>query len=199
MFTPITTHVQQALARLLTQYSRAPLFQGLLTALINPIQDIENALTDMNTLRYLPEAVGQQLDNIGQIVGISRLVGQSDASYLIAILTQIQINTSDGTPEQLISLFFILTAATQILFFEFFPGDYMIQSPFDPGSTDAADQIISILQTASPAGVNCDGIVAYAATTSFAYAGITVALGYGTVIDPTVGGTYPILYSAPDV
>jgi hypothetical protein len=192
MFTQITNHVQQGLARLMNQYKNAVYLQGILTAIINPIQDIENALTDMNNLRYLPNATGAQLDVIGLIVGIARVAGQSDASYLMAIYAQIQINVSEGTPEQVIVAFNIFTGSTFSLLFEF-SASIIIESEWVPADQAAVDTLITNISQATPAGVRVDGIVSFDPTEAFAYDGVLPGLGYDDG-SQTVGGKYPTLY-----
>lgn len=192
MFTQITTHLQDAIARLITQYQNAPNLQGLLTAFVGPIQDIENALVDMNTLRYLGLAAGQQLDNIGKIVGLARPAGASDATYQNLILGQIKINTSQGQPEQVIQLFLLLTLANLVILTEGV-GSIILETDYQIPDQASADQLITILQQCTPAGVRIDGIVSFDPANAFAYDGLLPGSGYddGT---QTVGGLYPTLW-----
>lgn len=192
MFTPINNHVQQALARLLQQYANSPNIQNLITALVNPIQDIESELTDMNNLRYLPEATGAQLDIIGSIVGIARISGQSDASYLNSIYGQITINTSQGQPEQVIQAFSIFTGADMIILYEALAA-VMIETTWVPGSQTEVDTLITNMMQVTSAGVRFDGIIVYDPTMAFAYDGVLQGLGYDDG-SQTVGGEYPTLY-----
>lgn len=190
MFENIPNTVAQGLARLITQYANATNLQNLLTGIITPQQDIEDALGDMNTLRYLPAATGAQLDTIGAIVGVTRTPGQSDASYLIAIYSQIKINTSQGQPEQLIQLFILLTQTAPVYYFEFYPGHFMFETTYAPPDQGTADMIIDSLEEAAPAGVACDGIITIPTGPVFRYAGILPSGGYGSLSDPSGGGGY---------
>jgi hypothetical protein len=186
--------VAEGLARLLTQYQSSTALRQLLSAFILQVQTIEDALTGMNTLRYLSDASGQQLDNIGEIVGIARAAGQSDASYLTAILGQININTSQGQPEQIIRAFILFTGVTQVRFFEFPPASYLVESTYDPSDLAAIQSIFGILNDVSPAGVKIDGIVVYDPVSPFCYAGSMLpAAGYGSTGAPGVGGKYGFL------
>lgn len=188
MFTPIADHVQQGIDRLLQQYANSPNLQGVLTAIINPIQDIESALTDMNTLRYLPNAQGAQLDVIGIIVGLARVAGQSDASYITALYGQIIVNVSQGDPEGLISAFHVFTGSTFTLIYEGIC-TLIFQSPWIPPDQDTVNAVLSRLQEAASAGIFVESIVSFDATNAFAYDGILPGGGYddGT---QTVGGKY---------
>lgn len=192
MFNPIENHVDQALARLLEQYKNSPNLQGLITAIVGPIQTIEDELVDMNTLRYLPAATGAQLDVIGIIVGIKRVAGQSDASYLASIYGQIAVNISEGEPEQVITAFNVLTGSNFTIIAEFLCS-VILESAWVPSSQAQVDQIITTLQQATPAGVRVDGIVSFDPTEAFAYDGVLSGLGYDDG-SQTVGGKYPTLY-----
>ena len=193
MFTPINNHVEQAIARLVTQYKNAPNLQGLITAIVEQIQIIENSLTDMNTLRYLPDAQGQQLDNIGQIVGIARPAGMSDALYLNLILGQIKINTSQGQPEQVIQLFLLLTGAPFVILYEGANAEILLESSFQVPDQPTADNLIETISQATPAGVRVDGIVSFDPTMAFAYDGPLPGFGYDDG-SQTVGGKYAELW-----
>jgi hypothetical protein len=193
MITPIPNHLEQAIARLLTQYQNAPVLQGLLAGLIVNIQDLEDEMQAMNTDRYPAGAFGQQLDNIGQIVGLARVAGQSDASYLLDIYGQIKINTSDGQPEQIIQLFILLTQVSPAYLFEFYPGEYLIESTYIPPNQATTDQIIDNLLAASPAGVACGGLINIPSGPCFRYAGVLPSGGYGSLY-AAGGGGYGSIY-----
>lgn len=192
MFTPIPNHVQQALSRLLQQYSKAVNIQGVLTAIISPLQLIESTLTDMNNLRYLSGAFGAQLDVIGVIVGIAREVGQSDADYLNAILGQISLNFSDGQPEEAIGAFNFLTGSTFTILVEFVAA-IMLESAWVPPNQATIDRVISNLTLGTPAGVRVDGIVSFDPTNAFTYDGNLPGGGYDDG-SQTIGGKYATLY-----
>jgi hypothetical protein len=193
VFTPIENMVQQALARLLYQYSNSENFQGLLTAMIGPIQDIENALTDMNNLRYLPQAQGAQLDLIGTIVGLARPPGASDAEYLTLLYVQIKQNTSQGQPEQIIQVFLLLTQTSFVFYTEGNNSEFLVASSYVPPDQATVDSLITSMQAIGPAGVRCDGIIAFDDSIPFAYDGPLFGAGYddGT---QTVGGKYAELF-----
>lgn len=193
MFSPIPNHVQQALARLMTQYQNSPNLQNMMAALINPLQDIEGVLTDMNDLRYLPLATGAQLDLIGVIVGISRPTGMSDANYLLLIYGQIKINTSQGQPEQMIQAFILFAGVSMVILAEFQNASFLFESVYVPPNQAAVDSLITTLNGAKPAGVRIDGIVSYDPDMAFAYDGPLSGFGYDDG-SQTVGGKYAELY-----
>lgn len=193
MFNPIPNHVQQALARLITQYKNSPNLQNLLTAVIKPIQDIENALSDMNSLRYLALAQGVQLDVIGVIVGLPRPGGMSDDQYRLELQGQIQINISEGQPEKIIQAYLLFTGSPEVIISEFHNASFILASSWSPADQAAVDQMILTIKKASPVGVRIDGLITYDETMAFSYDGTLPGLGYddGT---QTVGGKYSRLH-----
>jgi hypothetical protein len=194
VFTPINNHVQLALSKLITQYQNSKNLKALITAFSEQIQIIEDTLGDMNVLRYLPYATGQQLDNIGKIVGLPRPPGLSDAQYTLELYGQIKINTSQGQPEQAIQVFQLFTMVPQVRLFEFFPGDVLIESQYVPPDDTSFNTIMRILGEVLPAGVRPSGLVSYDPTNPFTYAGVMLpARGYGSVSTPGVGGKYGTL------
>lgn len=219
MLTPIPDYVASALARLMTQYKAAPNLQGVIEAVLKPLNAFEQNLGDMDSVRYLPAAIGAQLDLIGRIVGIEREPGQSDAEYLLRIYAQIKINTSEGQPEQAIQVFQLFTGAPQVRLFEMFPARVQIASEYDPPNQAAIDTIINAVDRALPAGVATEGFVTYDPTSPFIYQGVlspgsgytsgkyselhkhkfifgygggtnTLIRGYGAQEDQLVGGGY---------
>lgn len=191
MFTQINNYVQQGLARLITQYVASPNLRSLLTSFILSAQTIEDELTDMNNLRYLGQAQGVQLDNIGEIVGLKRAPGQSDASYTQAIYGQIKINTSEGQPEQIIQAFLLFTGVSQVRLFEEYPATVLLESTFVPVDQAHVNSLSSLVRQVFPAGVKLDGIVSYDPVTPFAFrVFLAPGSGFGTVANPGVGGKF---------
>lgn len=194
MFVQDNQKIQEALARLISQYQGSPKLKSLIAAFVQPLQDAEAALTVMNNARYLPNAQGAQLDLIGAIVGIPRPPGASDAVYLNDIYGQIKINTSQGQPEQVIQTFQLFTGATLVILTECFPAEILISSDYVPTSQADVDQLLKILGEVAPAGVRPDGIIAFDSTEAFAFDGTLPGLGFGSVYDPTAGGKLPLLF-----
>jgi hypothetical protein len=91
--------VGDAVSRIVQQYQR-PKIEALVGALAAPAQDLEDALIQIYTQRWLPVAVGVQLDVLGAIVGQPRL-GFTDDFYRLCIQARIRINLSSGGPEEL--------------------------------------------------------------------------------------------------
>jgi hypothetical protein len=97
------------------------------------VQEIEQAISDVISLRELDNATGKTLDYVGEVVGISRPYGLNDAAYLIIIKAKIQMNASGGEPERLIAAIRALTTAGDVAFWDIpflvsleFPGTSII-------------------------------------------------------------------------
>ena len=99
--TKITTHSADALLRLPEKIKNKTNLNTLLNALQDPIQDIENALFEVFTERYLDLAEGVQLDTLGEVVGEPRN-GLSDADYVKHLNARIAVNKSRGVIEDLL-------------------------------------------------------------------------------------------------
>jgi len=191
VFEQISNHAEQGLARLISQYKGKPVLADLITTLIEPLQDIEDTLVQLNTLRQLSTAAGKNLDEIGTIVGLVRPAGDDDTTYRQKIIAQIKINTSHGQPEQAIQVFQLFTGANIVLLSEFYPGEIIIGSDHIFPDTQSIDLIISIVQKVVPAGVRVNGVISFEGLSPFAYAGGTIKSGgYGSVSAPGVGGGY---------
>lgn len=91
----ITDHVQQAVDRVLWQFDDSDRLIELIRALNLPIQTLEDAIYPLFDGRALDNAVGQQLDNLGQLIGIPR-EGRPDEEYRVLLQTEIFILGSQG-------------------------------------------------------------------------------------------------------
>jgi len=194
MFTPITSHVDAAKARLIEQYKEKTNLLNLITSLISPIQDIESALGTLNTDRSLMTAEGVNLDLLGTILGLARTPGDSDDKYRAKLIAQTKINTSQGQPEFAIQVYQLFTGAPLVLLTEGESGDVILESEYVPADQAEVDLLLSIIEDVLPAGIRCAGLVAFDPTEAFAYDGSLPGLGYGDAGIPTVGGKYPILF-----
>jgi hypothetical protein len=69
--------------------------EKLLTALLAPLQDVENCLQQLATERDVDSAIGAQLDVVGNIVGQDRL-GYDDDLYRRFVRARVSANRSKG-------------------------------------------------------------------------------------------------------
>lgn len=143
-------------------------FQKMLYAIISQIQEIqtqENLLISMRTLDF---AQGVQLDGLGEIIGLARIAGQSDDSYRQALQFQIFVNGSQGTPEQVIYILSFLTNASKIWYNEVYPAAYQMTTDGLTFPENPSD-LVSAIQSVSPAGVNFIGVTATYGTNPFSF------------------------------
>lgn len=134
-------------------------FQKLIKALCGPAQELQNVLWQLKTERWLSTAIGLQLDEIGEILGLPRNPGESDEDYRERLQFQIFINISSGTPEDIIRAIKYLTDASSIRFFDVFPAFFQLETDglkFPVSPNDLNDAIFRM----SPAGVNYAPITA---------------------------------------
>lgn len=120
MIPVVKNHEDQAFSRLLEQFKDKPNIEALLKGWMKGVQTTEDSLFDLLNNRSIQTAFGIQLDYIGKIVGIKR-GGRSDASYREAIQLQILINTSEGTPDDILEILSLITNATIVKSFPHYP------------------------------------------------------------------------------
>lgn len=148
--TQITTHVADARARIIHQFRGLTNYQTILDAIVDQIQDFEDASFDLFDLLDIDVMTGVNLDTIGEIVGEARQ-GKTDANYRIAIRQAISTRYGSGTPDELITLFQYLTGSTlgDIDYYPDYPAGYGIYgdaASYPAGTFDS-------MERASPAGV----------------------------------------------
>jgi Protein of unknown function (DUF2612) len=89
------------------QYVNSPKFNALLYVLLKKFDDVTRCLVSLDYYLYIDNAVGAQLDQLGDIVGAGRTVGfqpsggvspvLDDTTYRLLIKAQIAKNQWDGT------------------------------------------------------------------------------------------------------
>lgn len=146
-----TTHVTEALANLIEQFKDKENLRDLIEIYVNQLQLLENTLDDVLKLTdEIDAAFGQQLDNLGQIVGEERF-GRTDAQYRLAIKTRILINLSSGTSEELIAIVeTIIGTSPTVAITEAFPASFDIT--IDTQITDGRTAGLAVASS-KPAGV----------------------------------------------
>lgn len=168
----ITDVGDRAVARLTSNFKEKPLIEAVLRALVQEHQTLEDVFDQIYKFRWLNTAIGKQLDGVGSIVGEDRR-GRNDDVYRLAIKLRIAINTSKGTPEDLITVFLLLTLCNEAHYIGTFPAACEIYGDFD---------FSQMLLGAGP--------------DAFAFDGGPDGLGFGDVFDPDVGGMFAYLQLA---
>lgn len=213
--TEITTHIADALARMLQQYKAIPpqfnlpitsvpnttipvsRFSSLIVVNADQFQDLENATFSLDAGRQLFNgtiypAVGAQLDGIGELVGISRN-GLIDAEYLVFILGTIAENYSDTTIAAVTNVVTLLFQVSTVISLEFFPAEMAFELPKSSPLQAFLYPIVSnIVQKTLGAGIGL-GFLALYPTLPFQFTyvgGPKVGGGFGSTLDPSAGGGF---------
>ena len=96
-----TDHVERGLARLLGQFQRSDRLRAVLTSYLTQVQNLEDALWEVITERYLANAAGAQLDVLARLVRARGRGALLDDDFRTAIRCQIRINRSVGRPSDI--------------------------------------------------------------------------------------------------
>jgi hypothetical protein len=104
------THVEEIDDLLTEVFKEKPLFKAWLETYINQVQEIEDAFWELYIGRWLANATGTQLDNLGEIVGQER-GSLDDDDYRVRIRVRIRLNYSSGTDLDIIEVFALLLGA----------------------------------------------------------------------------------------
>lgn len=159
----ITNTYQRAVTLLASQFRNTlgdgtpTNFQRLLRAISSSFQDVENVLWQMKTERWLATSFGIQLDNLGEILGLDRSLDETDQEYRDRLQFQVFINSSKGTPEEVMSVLKFVTKAPRVFYWDIYPACFALATtgrvmPVPPLS------IVSGIQKVSPAGVRASVI-----------------------------------------
>lgn len=156
----------------------------LLRAWLAGVQDIENALQQLLTMRFIDTAVGVQLDVLGNIVGQGR-DGLVDATYRRYIRARISANRSKGTIADAIRVadLVVYDDASYLNVRNYGRASYaLIVEDIIIDNYDVIQALIMFLRAASSAGVR-----PIAETWPLAEASLFVLGGDGTTGDGAVG------------
>lgn len=188
--TYIPDHIARAKDRLIEQYKEKPKIEGLLEAIVKPLQELEDLFLALGTERWIDSAIGAQLDVVGKIVGAQREVGQNDEDYRLAIKAQIIMNLNQGTPEEIIAAAKFFIGSIFIWYLEVYPAAVDIFSSTVIPEENRA-KIRAQLKKFLPAGVSLDSFGQFDETNPFIFSG---GSGFGDVNDANVGGLLADLY-----
>ena len=146
-----TQHVLEALSNRIEQFEDKENFADLITAYVAQVQDLEDALFEVLLETTLETSIGQQLDNIGEIIKEDRL-SRIDDDYRRALRVRILVNKSSGTIEEILEITKLFTQLTSTITIEEFPpASFTIRFgealPTDPLTT------ITLLDSARGAGI----------------------------------------------
>lgn len=190
--------VGEAQGLLISQFQDKPRVNGIVEAIVEPLQDVQDTLYAMLTQTYVTNAVGAQLDIIGEYVGITR-GGYPDDLFRLFIQVQIGINNSQGHANEILAIVGLITGATNVLYIPGFPAGMSLQVNINLPAYLASlpltgAEFIQLIQKTIPAGVALYGISWYDGPgTAFGWESDPDALGFGTITDPSLGGDWASL------
>lgn len=151
----ITTHVSDALGRMLEQFKGKTAFETWVTVFVERVQVIEDAFWDLFTNRWLDNAAGKNLEVLGAIVGQPRNGVSDDETYRRYIRARIITNRSNGVIEDLLQICRLVVNDTSVKhrLAQQFPMSIRIREELAPTPTALADILIGFLIEAVGGGV----------------------------------------------
>ncbi len=150
---------------------------------IDQLQELENTYFDLLENRAIDTAEGEQLDRIGENLGLTREPGQDDDEYRILLNTQIAANLSNGEAETIIEITGVLTSSTIVKLQELFPAHIVVEFDGDATNQSLLNQQIRRIKAA---GVGLT-LVKDVGTASFVFEGGD-GLGFSSTQDTDTGG-----------
>lgn len=142
-----------AVRRFIEQYQNRPDLEALARSYLSQLQDLEDAIFEVILERDLDNAVGVQLETIGNLVQQPRTTSD-DERFRTAIRARIAINLSDGTIEDLIRVAnLLLQEYAEAYFVRDEPPAQVRITVTDPLQSADADLLHDLLDEADPGGV----------------------------------------------
>ena len=116
----IADHPASAAGRLTAMFADASKLRAFVEARGKRSQRIEDAARQLMTERYIPDAVGKQLDRWGDVLGVDRR-GRTDEQFRSVLLATAVIARSGGEPESVFAYFKLVVGADTVRLTENFP------------------------------------------------------------------------------
>lgn len=155
MVAHITTHVDDALERFITQYKGKPRLSALLSAWVKQVQSAEDVCYQLATLLLLDSAVGDQLDKLGLLVGEERQ-GRGDELFRVYVKARIRANRSLGTANDILAVMIAIGAVPDDPpFLEYLAAFTLFLASLEStnGETLDPNAVVAIVRRAKPVGV----------------------------------------------
>jgi len=194
----IDNHVEQGLDRRLEQWKDKPNLEGKIVAHNTGLQELEDVFFDLLNKRLdLSQTEGEQLDQVGTIVGQERL-NFDDDFYRILLQARIGINVSNGEPERIIDTLKLLTSANFVHYMNLNNAEIAVGSDgiINPLTVEF---LINNLQRVVMGGVRVNYLCIYDGEDSFSMDGPnpkTIGKGFGDLSDPVnIGGKFGECYN----
>lgn len=143
-------HYEQAINELIELFKHGPRNQAITLTVMEQVQELEDAMWAMYEGFLLDNAVDDQLDILGAIVG-ERRQGRTNDDYRAAVRVRILVNRSDGHLEQLLAICRGLVPSATIYTQEQFPAGIRIK--FSTMGTTTLRTALQMLRQAKAGGV----------------------------------------------
>jgi len=108
---------EEGISRILSQFQDKPNLVAIVKAYLKELTRTQTDSLSLLDHFDIDTAYGATLDNIGKVVD-SRRLGRGDVSYRKAIKNRIYLNSSEGTPNQLIQILQLLSGDDSVRFYE---------------------------------------------------------------------------------
>lgn len=146
-------HARLCQQRMLSYLRDQPRMRALLESLGYGVQILEDDAFNVIVSSMLPNVVGDQLDQWGELVNEKR-EGLTDPDYRRFVLAKLRAMRSAGTVDDLIEVLQLLTAPSSVRYFDLFPAAYVLQFVHGAWYTDAvARRVLRFMNVIKPAGV----------------------------------------------
>jgi len=148
-----TNHEAEALANLLSQFKDKDVLEKLIKIYVRQIQEIEDMFYALKVERWLDDATGVQLDNLGTIVNEARQ-GRVDDDYTDALRVRILINISQGTHQDILGVIQGIVGQLSINVYDQYPAGFTasIVDPIDLLEVNVQN-LCTFIENAKLAGV----------------------------------------------
>lgn len=177
--TQITDHAEAGFNRLLNQFRDGGNFGEMVQAFSGRFQGLEDALFSLIAGRYLANATGETLSQIGDLVGEPRPIYgpavDSDSDYRVLIYGRIAANTSQGRLEDLVRILGALNC-TAIKIYQVYPASITVNF-IGNELLNGTERVRDIL-TLAKAQVSMD--ITNQTESAFGFLGDLTAYGFGS-------------------
>jgi len=196
MIQPIDDHVDQAQDRAVWQYKGKANWDALTEIHVERMQVLEDVLQQMLVDRSLRNSEGVQLDRFGADYSVTRLPGESDASYRQQIFIKINLLRSAGLVDDLVVNIQTIVNPRSVALQQVFPLLILITvfvDDFGEISTELAERVNETMQTLKAAGVGLEvglQLNSSAFIVSDNPAGGNPGEGVATLLDGSDGGAF---------
>jgi len=178
----------KGIGRLAYQFNDSEKFKSFLESFLLQSDEIQIANTQLLDDRELDSAEGEQLSGIGDIVGVERPPGVTDAVYVWMIRAKIMINNTDMTVKKMLELLDFIFEGKTIEY----RNRVNLSSQYIISGTLTTDELTVFELIPTTLGVGVDYISIPDDSVAFSFLGGT-GPGFATLAAPTSGGSFALI------